>query len=362
MNSNLDPNLKVDSSKLTTVAEELRAELAFKQRELNISVGFACNANSAKDLYKVFIEKYKQVPIKLRKGGRPSFSSDVVRKYDTPVTELVLKMKNLMAREKYLRIFEKHVDQGYIHYSWQMKSVTGRIYAEKPNVLSFPGELRKCIIPESDKVYIGFDIKNEELTIIAYLTECRGLIDDIKAGSDVFGELSAATGVARHDVKTAVYAYAYGSDSSRIASKIYEKEEIVDRVLALLYKKYPELSKWRKVPQQVEAAGHSTSIYGETYTIDKNSPDLNKEVRRAVNFIVQSSAASILKNFIKQFSESDVNGSIKVCVFDSVVIETERPEDVRHFVKEFFSKCLSGILQYDLKQGKSWYEVWASIK
>lgn len=354
--------LRVDVEKFRRNHQILIDMIAEKQVRLNEAAGFPVNVGSSKDLKALFIDKCHCDPIKMNlKSGRLSFAKDIIEKMDTPYTESVLELKSLNAVEKYFKIADRTIDPtGHITFQW-VDGVTGRLYAKEPCVISFPGEVRECIIPEDGKIFLSGDYVNQELSIIAHIVGEQGLINDIKAGADPFTVISEGLGVLRDDVKTCVYAFMYGSKPEHIATKLYRPVTEVNAILAGVFSRYPLLKEWAKTAAYVDQEGRSRTIFGDEYVIDQSDYDHDKQVRRAVNHIAQGSAAGVLRRLIDKLNLRPVTfWRFVVAAHDCVVVECDRDRvhecstELRSIMEDF----LNGDLMVKMSIGTNWREAW----
>jgi DNA polymerase I-like protein with 3'-5' exonuclease and polymerase domains len=297
------------------------------------------------------------------KTGRLSFAKDILEKMDTPYTEAVLELKSLNAVEKYFKIADRTIDPtGHITFQW-VDGITGRLYAKEPCVISFPGEVRECIIPEEGKIFLSGDYVNQELSIIAHIVGEHQLINDIKAGLDPFTVISEAMSVVRDDVKTCIYAYMYGSKPEHIATKLYQPIEKVNAILTGVFSRYPQLKEWAKTATYVDQEGRSRTLFGDEYVIDRGDYDHDKQVRRAVNHIAQGSAAGVLRRLIDKINlRSTSFWRFVVAAHDCVVVECDRDRvhecstELRSIMEDF----LNGDLTVKMSIGTNWREAWES--
>lgn len=357
---------RVDLVKFRKNHGALLEKITHSQTALNEMAGFPVRVGSSNDLKMLFIDKYKMDPLQMNlKSGRLSFSKDVVRKYETPATPLVMDLKSYHGIEKYFRIAEKAFHsvtptEARINFDIQEESKTGRVYAQNPSVMSFPADIRECIIPEEGNVFIGADFVAEELTIMAVTVGARKFLDLIKAGTDIMTMLAEKSGVARHDVKTVVYAYMYGAKMDWIGKKLLLSPEQVKAVLAAFYETSPEFSAWHMVRDAVVRFGGSkTLISGRSYSIDTNNPDQEEEIRRAVNFVIQGTAADILRGVI-DWVVSKPYFKLKIFVHDSVVVEVDPNilEMASAELKKHMVSYLGNSFAVDLKVGQTWRQAW----
>lgn len=354
--------MRVDTVRFQRNYQMLNEMIEQKQNALNESVGFPVNVGSSKDLKALFIDKCHCDPLRMNlKSGRLSFAKDVIERMDTPYTTPVLEMKSLVAVQKYFKIAERSISpSGYIDFSLVV-GTTGRLYAKDPCVMSFPAEIRECIVPEPGRIFLAGDYVNQELTIIAHIVGEHGLIQDIRAGFDPFSVIAQESGVARDDVKTTTYAFMYGSKPEHIAVKMMRTVDEINGILGAIFRRYPRLSEWSKIPAYVNEVGRSQTLFGDEYVIDTNDYDRDKQIRRAVNMIPQGTAAGILKRVIDQVVRKPLTyWRFVVPVHDMVLVEVDvdRVNECSVELRSIMQSFLNGDLTVKMSLGTNWREAW----
>lgn len=357
--------LNLDVPKFVNSFDKLAGALLVAEEKLNESVNCTIDVDSYDDMHHLFIETCNMKPLKLGKSGRISFAKDIIENWDTPFTQPVIDIKTIRGKLKYFNTVRKLIDLSGIHSNVQsipfelVESKTGRVYARNTAVMSFPGEIRECIIPDDGYVFIGADVIAQELCILAYLTECNTLISDVRRGVDPFQVLSDETGIDREKVKLAIYSFMYGSVLDRIASKIFLPQDKVIQIFTVLFGTYPELQRWIAMVEDFKKIGCSSTFKGRMFTIDKSNPDRDKEVRRCANGKVQGSAAEFLRETIDIIDKDTIQKYV-ISVHDSVVAQVPKAQEAEGVkaLKEFMESQLQGSFRVKIRTGDNWKAVW----
>jgi len=362
----IDNVLIVDEAIFNSNWEAIKVRAAEQQVALDKAAGFSVNSGSRIDLEALLIEKLgfepqftKSKKVNFTRKRRPSFAKEVLATYDHPIARQLTEIRSTLAVDKAFRFTEPTINDGSITYGIQPESVTGRIYGEKPPVHALPAEIREAIFPETDHTFIVADYKSQELCIIAHICGCKKLLDELKAGVDIMEEL-AYEGFDREKVKVAIYAYMYGSIPEHMAYNLNIPIDQIKTFLETLFKRYPEFSKWMDCRDQVNKQGWSETIFGDRYTVNIRKPEKrDEEVRRALNFIAQGSAAGSLYRAIQGVAaEKDL--TVKVGTFDALLIQcpTVSVSDCIDKVQNIFDGVLPGVLQAKVTHGSNWREAW----
>lgn len=353
--------LSVDYVAFQKEEVDLRAELASAQGRLNQEAGRAVVAHSSKDVGILLYEERGNRPFRT-KTGQYSAAIAVLQLCSDPIVKTIIEVKSAQAKTKYLTVARKFLrsrDSGYyIPFQFEVDNcVTGRIYAKEPSVMSFPPNLRKCIIPEPGNEFIHADYDREELCILAYKCNDVDFLNDVKNGVDIFQELANMFDPdTREKVKLIIYAYFYGATVDSLASKTNMDQSVVLETIEVLRLRYPKLAAAPQlIIQEAEDKGYvETMIARRRYTINKENPDQDQELRRACNFVPQGTAGDILRRGIINI---DAEGfDFKVSTHDSYLIEIPAGLPVDTQLREILTRDLPGALFVKIGRGRNWME------
>ena len=148
-------------------------------------------------------------------------------------------------------------------------------------------------------VMCGADLSGIELRMLAhYLARYdSGRYADILLNGDIHQVNADKIGISRRAVKTVTYAFLYGASATRIGTS-YDKQLSPNKAAAkgkeirdAFIKAIPGLSELLSAVKKRSATGKILAIDGRTLLVD--SP------HKALNFLLQGSAASIAKKWLQ---------------------------------------------------------------
>ena len=351
-----EKRLRVDLDLFRQKHNQLGTAIIQNQLLLNDKAGFSVNINKVAHLQQIFAD---QPVIKYNlKRRTPSFSKDVIKRFESPFSSLILKLKTLYAEERYYQYLSKALDGEYFAFSFRQEPLIGRIYAKDPPVMSFPLSLRECIVPEKNAKFLYIDFKSLHLCIIAYLLGDSSFISDVKQGKDVFQSISFSLSCEREDVKTTLYAFFYEADPLSLSKRLFGNDHSVYKILDVFFDQYPVMRGWQQVKEECRRSGFSeTLLYKRRYTINRSEPDYEREVRRAINFITAGTEAEVLRELLKALLR--LSYSVRIFVHDAVLVEAdvdhlpETQQGLYNIASSFFQNSLP----FCIRVGDNWAQV-----
>jgi DNA polymerase-1 len=219
----------------------------------------------------------------------------------------------------YDALVEQNID-GYIYGSFsQCGTKTGRLSSQNPNLQNLPRskEVRRLFIaPEGYKLLCS-DLSQAELRVAAHLSQDANLLDIYRNDKDIHAETQAMLGCAERVVaKTFSFSTMYSASPRTIMNNLRfnagvkisleESKELNDKWFA----SYPGINIWKaKVVEFLEANGYVANAFGRkrrlpeiwsnecrrTRSGDLYFPLRERAKRQAVNFLIQSFVAEIMK-------------------------------------------------------------------
>lgn len=256
----------------------------------------------------------------------------------------------------------KHVNPitGRIHAQWNpVKADTGRPSSSKPalqNVIR-PEEnapnFRQLFIPRDGYSYIVADFAQQEIRILAGLSNDEGLIEATRAG-DIYAELATRVykkPITKKDherflMKTGLLSHFYRISDPSLAGKLGVPLEDVQAFRRIANSMFPKARAWGD--QQVSSAmnrGFTTTAWGRRRYYPEAAARTaltngmrGRIEREAVNAPVQGSAADSSKEAMRLFwqgkRENSWDAHIVLVIHDELVVEvrTEIAEEIKHQV------------------------------
>jgi len=334
--------------------------------------GLPSRYSSNKDISAWFYDELMVTPIvKTGSGGRSVAKGVLEQHFDKhPHVKRIYKAKTLIKLAGYLRTtIERAGMFGRIHPEFLLDNCSsGRIYMKGPSVQTVPAHVREGIIPEDGKVFLYYDYKQQELRIIAWTSGDTALQAALDSG-DPHAEMAkralgkeTVTKEERARVgKVLNYAIPYGMEPKGVGTKVGVSEEAGVRIYNNVMANHPEMADWMAdTCRQADETGVTrTLISGREYHVDRSARDQPKEIRRALNHVVQGTAADILREKIEAIG--DLAGvQLTVVNQDSFLVQVD--EEYAGTADELIRGVLTTGLPFDAPVDGGIGENWAEAQ
>lgn len=236
--------------------------------------------------------------------------------------------------DKTLRSYKyPYIQKGRIHPSFrQLGATTGRMSCSDPNVQNWPRDdlrLRYLLKAEEGKVLITCDLDSIELRLFAAFVGQGAIFDAVTQNLDLHQMTANAAGLkdykrahgvesARQRGKTLNYAILYGGGLRSLTKAFDVSMGEARRIRDRYHQAYPEVQQLQdNIIQKLYEQGYVTSPWGRRF-ISEN-PD--KEGYKFINYLVQGTAADLIKESVVRLYEQDIP-MISV-VHDEIVVEVD---------------------------------------
>tara|TARA_B100001094_G_scaffold173567_1_gene167854 strand:- start:1646 stop:2917 length:1272 start_codon:yes stop_codon:yes gene_type:complete len=248
---------------------------------------------------------YGWTPLSISSNGKPVVDEIILKEIGT---DIALKFLRCLELKKALGMISVGVNawlklcttSNRIHHHCSVSTNTFRCAHRKPNLAQVPAneEFRKLFKASPHMVMCGADLSGIELRILShYLAKYDdGRYADILINGDIHQVNADKIGITRRAVKTVTYAFLYGASATRIG-KSYDKQLSDNKAAAkgkeirdAFIKAIPGLSELLSAVKKRATTGKILAIDGRTLLVD--SP------HKALNFLLQGSAASIAKRWL----------------------------------------------------------------
>lgn len=252
---------------------------------------------------------------------------------------------------------------------------TGRLSSSEPNLQNIPTRtkkgnlLRSAFVPREGYQFIRADYSQIEYRLLAHFTQEQILLDAFKAGKDVHEETAKLFGVGRYLGKTLNFAAIYGAQAKRMALTVnMSGAETLDimkanELLTGYWQRLPNVSTWvMKTKFEAKYFKGIRTMFNRWIPLPGiaayNKFERWHWERAAVNYIIQGSAAEIIKVATIELRR---RGYIPVLqVHDELVYEF-KPEVINERLREIKDVMenivkLSVPLQVSPTMGVSWNE------
>jgi len=316
----------------------------------------------------------------LTKGGSIALDAEVLATVDHPVSQLVLQRRKAQKIARtYLRHFFEDVDEdARLHPSVNfIAAQTGRMSMSNVNLQNLPRSsesnplaelVRSCIIPASDHTLVFADFSQIEFRLFASLSEDQDLIHAFDA-DDFFTEM--ARGIfndpsiqkkdpRRQITKNAMYATIYGAGNEKFAWTAGVSLTEAKEFMALLNRRFPAIKRLqRRITEEGERNLRETGqasvlgpLFERRFAIDDD------KIYKLVNYMVQGSAAQVLKLKLIQLAQAGLQDYLVIPVHDEVILEVpdDRLSDTIHTVSDIMNDdtMFAVPLEAEITIGKSW--------
>jgi len=196
---------------------------------------------------------------------------------------------------------------------------TGRIYSRNPNIQNVPRKFQNIFTPPHNHDIISLDYSQIELRMAAYFSEDDVLCNAFKSNQDIHQITADALGVDRDIGKTINFAILYGASPKAIEQHVNKDgKKIIDSFFSF-YKGLAELKRG------LERSGSAIrSLNGRVAEFSE------KEKYKALNFLIQSSAADVFKRAIRETHEllRNYRSRMAFVVHDEIVFYIHKEEGV----------------------------------
>jgi DNA polymerase-1 len=225
--------------------------------------------------------------------------------------------------------------------------------------------IRKYLIPDSGKIFVGADYKAQEMRLLAHFAGgalLKSIQNDPK--KDIHQIAADIAGISRKVAKTLGFAVLYGAGAGRIAESLNidvgQASSIKARYLAAL----PEIKLFSKECTDLGKAGKAVETLGGRFY--KTDPTVKVIQGRPVtfeyklvNYKIQGSAADQTKLAMVNYDDMD-EGELVLSVHDQLVAQVPigtTPEKISMAMTSSFQDVLRYTVTVDPSEGYSYAEL-----
>lgn len=383
----------IDRTKMASLLEAYSVRRESLAKTITDVIG-PCNLNSPKQLGTAIVDTL-HITLPKTKTGQYTTNYDALIPYASThaVIQNILDHKSIdKVIHTYISpILEKLDASDRIHPLYdQMSAATGRLASTDPNIQSTPatgeyGEaIRSCFIAPKGSVLIALDYSQQELRILAHLSQDATLRDAFTKGvdvhvltaSEVLGIPVAQVGKAERNIgKTLNFGIVYGETAYGLSRQLSKSPEECTGILRRYFETYAGVKKYfdnlllhAKLHGFVETIlGRRRGIPGQRlYATAKYIPAAGERILK--NFPIQGSAADMTKaamistanDVLPSFPEAH----LVMQIHDELVFEFSTTDETR--IKDFITAAKSSMERaipltvpviVDAKAGQNWGEI-----
>jgi DNA polymerase-1 len=276
-------------------------------------------------------------------------------------------------------------EDGRLHTTFnQHVASTGRLSTTNPNLQAIPirtelgREIRSAFVAEPGTRLLSADYSQVELRILAHVSGEPKLRDAFAQGEDIHAataaevlgkERATLTKDERNVAKMVNFGIIYGISSFGLSENLdiprEEAQEYIDAYLA----RFPHVQNFiQRTIEQAERDGYATTLFGRRRPVPelkaRNRQTRGFGERLAVNFVMQGSAADIIKTAMvaihRRLREEGRGARVVLQVHDELLLEVPDVETsaVRDLVREEMCGAypLDPPLAVDVGLGDDWNE------
>ena len=383
--------VSIDVPYLKQMQDELGAQLAAIESEVEQVAGQKFNLNAPQQLAKVLFEDLR-LPVGKRTKTGYSTDADTLEalREKHPIVGLVLEHRQLSKlKSTYVDALPQLVDptSGRVHTSFgQASTATGRLSSSSPNLMNIPirtelgQRIRRAFkASRPDHVMVSADYSQIELRIAAHLSGDPKLLGAFAAGQDIHTATAAAVFKIpiesvdpnqRRLAKVANFGSIYGQGEYGLSQQLGIAGDVARDFLAQYWSTYSRLKEYLdEVRKKAREEGFIVSATGRRRAIpDLRSPNFQLRgaaERMAINFPMQSLAADIIKiamvRLQREIEEDQIEGRMLLQVHDELLFEVPRSE-----VDQFAEKVprimigayeLETGIEVETKAGPNWADM-----
>ena len=360
--------VKINVELMKKASVELTEETLSLQKRLNEVVGHELNVSSPKQMKAFLFEELKLPPKINRKTKNLSANEEVLKelaqKNPSPIFDLILKIReNQKLVSTYLKA---EVEDGRIRCSYNIAGTeSGRFSSSKSiwgsgtNLQNVPeGIARKIFIPNEGNIFVSFDLSQAEARVVAYLADCKVLIELFEKGGDIhsenanrlFGQVNKEL---RFTAKTLIHAANYGIGPISFGKIANISTSEARKALSLFFELYPEIRRWHSfIKDEIKRTRSLTTPLGRRRMFFGFYGD--QLFRDAFSYIPQSTVADILNQGLKKTFESGY--SVCLQCHDSFLVQV-LPIQVTETIRE-----IKELMNIPIFINRRWCRIPVSIK
>ena len=381
----------IDVPYLKDMQDELGAQLAAIESEVEQVAGQKFNLNAPQQLAKVLFEDLR-LPVGKRTKTGYSTDADTLEalREKHPIIGLILEHRQLSKlKSTYVDALPQLVDplSGRVHTSFgQASTATGRLSSSNPNLMNIPirSELGQRIrrafkAARPDHVMVSADYSQIELRIAAHLSGDPQLLEAFAAGQDIHTATAAAVFKIpietvdpnqRRLAKVANFGSIYGQGEYGLSQQLAITGDVAREFLAQYWATYSRLKEYLdEVRRKAREEGFVVSATGRRRAIpDLRSPNFqlrSAAERMAINFPMQSLAADIIKiamvRLQREIEADNIEGRMLLQVHDELLFEVPASE-VDQFAEKV-PRIMTGAyeletgIEVETKVGPNWADM-----
>ncbi len=381
--------VRIDLEALSAMSEEFGATLADLETRIYGFVGHEFNIGSPRQLETVLFDELELPSTKRTRTSRSTDASVLEELRDKhEVIGLILEHRQVSKlKSTYVDALPTLVDdQARLHTTYQQAvAATGRLSSTDPNLQNIPirtalgRRIRRAFVAPAGKLLLGADYSQQELRILAHVSQDPGLKADFAAHADihlaaaarVLGLAPDAVGPKERSVAKMInYGIAYGLSDFGLAQRLKIPREEAHVFIEDYYAAYPGIRRYTtEMKILARDQGFVTTLLGRRRYLPelaaRNQALRSSGERMAINMPIQGTAADGMKIAMVRIDEAlrerGLRSQMLLQVHDELIFETDEDElaQLASMVRDIMRSALplDVPLEVDLKVGSNWEQM-----
>lgn len=325
--------LAVDREQLDAYREEVETDLVLAEKALR-DEGIEPGANAGKDLVKRLAASgelpsaWPRTP-----GGALSAAKDNLEKLNHPLADAHRRHAEIGKIVGYLEaVAARSRVTGRLHQQVNVlgASATGRMSYVEPPLQQFTGKARP-IITDDGQGLTSIDWSQIEPVTMANMACDDEFLAPFEAGADLYEPIMRSAGIDRKLAKVILLGTMYGQGDKAIAAKTGHTLDSALQIKRQMFAAMPECKAFMdRVVTVANTYGIVPAVDGRILSV----PQFNGEYTgyKAVNYVCQGSAYSILSDTIVRVHAAGLSDHIQIALHDELVVDTPAAEEVREIM------------------------------
>lgn len=366
--------IRVDQSKLDDLDREFSGEVTRLLAALT-KYSSDWNPNSPQQT----LEILKKQGIHVAKTDKPTLA---IHKGKPIVDDLLAYRKIKKLHSTYVASFKMLPSLPIIHTTFNQVSYqddgglhgirTGRLSSSDPNLQNIPAKkakndygcrIRELFVPRQGKVFIDADYSQIEYRLLAHFSQEATLVQGFHNGADVHDLTGKLLGCDRKIGKTLNFASIYGAQAGKIAFTAGIDEAKAQVFLDQYWRVLPQVRRWiDRTLLLARSRGGVSTMSGRFIPLPelshKNRWKRQHAERAAINYVIQGSAADIIKVAMIELNKHGYPSILQV--HDELIFEVspltaqDDLKEIQHIMENVVQ--LTVPLKVDIHIGGNWQD------
>jgi DNA polymerase-1 len=377
----------IDQGRLQKVGVEIKKQTEACVAEIMKEFKVAINLSSPAQVGNVLAAQFK-VPLPKTPSGQYATGEAVLQQFatDFPIIQHLLTYRELTKLQNtYIDGLQKKIGpDGKIHTTYSQAAVlTGRLSSSNPNLQNIPvtsalgKQIKACFVASEGMTLIAFDYSQQELRILAHLSQDETLLQAFREGRDIHKVTAAqifsvayeaVTKEQRSAAKTINFGIVYGMGSYGLSQQLKIPLEEADLFIQGFYANFPGIKRFfDELLKTGKERNYIETILGRRRYVQqpgKTKGFIDNNLRRElINFPIQGSAADFVKKAMveidKNILQKQPEVKLLLQIHDELVFEMPRVPDGTRRLSEISSQMmgvynLAVPMDVDVKVGERW--------